>query len=53
MESGKVALVLKWVGYLTAIIALFTIINVIATIVYVRTVRKSAKDTSVDYSRPH
>src|SRR6266478_5698791 len=32
---------------LTATIALFTIINVIATIVYVRTVRKSAKDTSI------
>src|SRR5258708_40361753 len=44
-ESGKIHERIN-VG-LTAIIALFTLINVIATIVYVRTVRKSAKDTSV------
>ncbi len=44
-ESGKVHERIN-VG-LTAIIALFTIINVIATVVYVRTVRKSTKDTSV------
>ena len=33
MESGKVALVLKWVGYLTAIIALFTGIRGIVKLV--------------------